>query len=168
MDEDKKQGYHFELQLYDEEFADGVMELLSDLRIKSRMSDRNGGKLIYVKDKDEIVGILCTLGLADSAKRLQTVIDERETANELNRAIICETANLDKTFAASTRLVIAIAKLKTRDEFEKLPISLRDTAEARAQYPEASMQELADMLGVTKSCLHHRLKKIETLAYGGE
>lgn len=166
--EEKKQGYHFELQFYDEEFADGVMELLSDLRIKTRMSDRNGGKLIYVKDKDEIVSILCILGLGDSAKRLQTVIDERETANELNRAIICETANMDKTFAASTRLVIAIAKLKTRDEFEKLSLSLRDTAEARAQYPEASMQELADMLGVTKSCLHHRLKKIEALAYCDE
>ena len=75
---------------------------------------------------------------------------------------------MDKTFAASTRLVIAIAKLKTRDEFEKLSLSLRDTAEARAQYPEASMQELADMLGVTKSCLHHRLKKIEALAYCDE
>lgn len=165
--EGRKQGYHFELQLSDEEYADGVMELLSDLRIKSRMSDRNGGKLIYVKDKDEILNILCTLGLLDSAKHLQTVIDERETANELNRAIICETANMDKTFAASSRLMLAIARLKNRDEYEKLPVALRETAEARTQYPEASMQELADILGVTKSCLHHRLKKIEQLAYLG-
>ena len=163
-DEEKKQGYHFELQLSDEEHADGVMELLSDLHIRTRMSDRNGGKLIYVKDKDEILSILCLLGLSDSASELQSIIAERETANELNRAAICEAANIDKTYAASSRLVIAIAKLMSRDSYDKLPLTLRQTAEARARYPEASMQELAETLNITKSCLHHRLRKLEQLA----
>ncbi|MDE6303010.1 MAG: DNA-binding protein WhiA, partial [Clostridia bacterium] len=51
--EDKKGGYHFELKLADEEFASSVMELLSDLRINTKMSDRGGSKLLYVKDKDD-------------------------------------------------------------------------------------------------------------------
>lgn len=165
-DEERRQGYHFELQLSDEEHADGVMELLSDLRIRTRMSDRNGGKLLYVKDRDELVNILCTLELSDSASELRSIIDERETANELNRAAICEAANIDKTYAASSRLVIAIAKLKNLDIYDKLPLTLKETAQARTDFPEASMQELADILKVTKSCLHHRLKKIEQLAYG--
>lgn len=164
-DDEKKQGYHFELQLSDEEHADGVMELLSDLRIRTRMSDRNGGKLVYVKDKDEILNILCLLGLSDSASELRNIINDRETANELNRTAICEAANMDKTFAASSRLVVAIARLKSLDTYDKLPISLKETAEARSDNPEASMQELADILHITKSCLHHRLKKIEQLAH---
>ena len=161
---ESKKGYHFELKFADEEFADSAVELLTDLRINPHMSDRAGSKLLYVKDKDEIVRILCTLELADSATKMQNIINERETANVLNRAIICETANMDKTFSASSRQVLAIARIKDRGEYEKLPLALRETADARATYSEASMQELADILGVTKSCLHHRLTKLENIA----
>lgn len=161
---EKKQGYHFELRLSDEEFASSVMELMSDLRINTKMSDRNGVKLLYVKDKDEIVRIICLLELSDCASKMQSIIDERETANLLNRTVICETANMDKTFAASSRLMIAIARLKDHDMYDSLPANLKATADARARYSEASMQELADILNIGKSCLHHRLKKIETLA----
>lgn len=163
-DNEKKDGYHFELQLDDALFAEDVMEMLSDLRINTRMSDRGEHKLIYVKDKDEIVKILALLDLADSAMKLQSIIDERETANSLNRAVICETANLDKTFTAASKHLLAIGELKSRDKFEDLPKILKDTANERALHPEATLQELADILGVTKSCLNHRLRKIVELA----
>ncbi len=163
-DIEKKDGYHFELQLDDELFADDVMELLSDLRINTRMSDRGEHKLIYVKDKDEIVTILTLLDLNDSAMQLQKIIDEREIANSLNRAVICETANLDKTFTAASKHLLAIGELKNKDMFDSLPDILKDTANERALHPEASLQELADILGVTKSCLNHRLRKIVELA----
>lgn len=89
------------------------MELLSDLRINTRMSERGEHKLVYVKDKDEIVKALATLDLVDCVLKLQSIIDERETANSLNRVIICETANLDKTFAAASKHLLAIGELKT-------------------------------------------------------
>lgn len=161
---ESRKGYHFELKFADEEFANSAMELLTDMRINPRMSDRAGSKLLYIKDKDEIVRILCALGLADSAKKMRDIINERETANSLNRAIICETANMDKTFSASSRHMIAIARIKDRGEYDSLPNALKETADARATYSEASMQELADILGVSKSCLHHRLDKLESIA----
>lgn len=161
---EKRDGYHFELQLDDDLFAADVMELLSDLRINTRMSERGEHRLLYVKDKDEIVKILAKLDLVDCVLKLQSIIDERETANSLNRAIICETANLDKTFAAASKHLLAIGELKNRDEFDTLAPTLKETAEARADHPEASLQELADILGVSKSCLNHRLRKIVELA----
>lgn len=164
MDSEKKDGYHFELQLDDELFADDVMELLSDLRINTRMSDRGEHKLVYAKDKDEIVKILATLDLADSAMQLQSIIAERETANSLNRAVICETANLDKTFAAASKHLLAIGELKNREEFDDLPLILKETADARAEHPEATLNELAEIMGISKSCLNHRLRKIVELA----
>ncbi len=161
---EKRDGYHFELQLDDDLFADDVMELLSDLRINTRMSDRGEHKLVYVKDKDEIVKALATLELADSVLRLQAIIDERETSNSLNRVIICETANLDKTFTAASKHLLAIGALRSRDEFDSLPDALKSTADARAEHPEATLQELADIIGVSKSCLNHRLRKLVELA----
>ena len=111
---EKRDGYHFELQLDDDLFAYDVMELLSDLRINTRMSDRGEHKLVYVKDKDEIVKALATLDLADCVLKLRSIIDERETANSLNRVIICETANLDKTFTAASKHLRAIGALQNR------------------------------------------------------
>lgn len=162
--EEKRDGYHFELQLDDDLFADDVMELLSDLRINTRMSDRGEHKLVYVKDKDEIVKVLATLDLADCVLKLQSIIDEREMTNSLNRVIICETANLDKTFTAASKHLLAIGELKNKDIFDTLPIQLKETAAARAQHPEASLNELADILGVSKSCLNHRLRKLVELS----
>ena len=161
---EKRDGYHFELQLDDDLFADDVMELLSDLRINTRMSDRGEHKLVYVKDKDEIVKALATLDLADCVLRLRSIIDERETANSLNRVIICETANLDKTFTAASKHLLAIGELRNKDMFDSLPAQLKETADARADHPEASLSELAEILGVSKSCLNHRLRKIVELA----
>lgn len=161
---EKRDGYHFELQLDDELLVDDVMELLSDLRINTRMSERGEHKLVYVKDKDEIVKALATLDLVDCVLKLQSIIDERETANSLNRVIICETANLDKTFAAASKHLLAIGELKNRDIFDSLPTQLKQTAEARAEHPEATLNELAEILGVSKSCLNHRLRKIVELA----
>ena len=60
--------------------------------------------------------------------------------------------------------MIAIARIKDRGEYDKLSKVLRETADARAEYSEASMQELADILGVSKSCLHHRLDKLEAIS----
>lgn len=161
---EKRDGYHFELQLDNDLFADDVMELLSDLRINTRMSDRGEHKLVYVKDKDEIVKALATLDLADCVLKLRSIIDERETANSLNRVIICETANLDKTFTAASKHLLAIGELRNKDMFDSLPAQLKETADARADHPEASLSELAEILGVSKSCLNHRLRKIVELA----
>lgn len=162
--DDKKEGYHFELSLSDDLMCDDVMELLSDLRINTKMSERGENKLLYIKDKHEVLEALLRLDLVESAMKLKTIIDERETANALNRAVICETANLDKTYAAASKQILAIGKLKNMDTFDTLPQAIKDTADARTKYSEASLQELADILGITKSCLNHRLRKIVELA----
>lgn len=108
--------------------------------------------------------MLAVLGLADSALRLRGIINERETANSINRAIICETANLDKTYAAASRRLMEIGAIEESVGLESLTPALRDTANARLEYPQASMSELADILGVSKSCLNHRLRKLSEIA----
>ena len=129
-----------------------------------KRSERGAASLVYIKDKEEILSMLAVLGLADSAMRLRGIIDERETANSINRAIICETANLDKTYAAASRRLMEIGAIEESVGLESLTPALRDTANARLEYPQASMSELADILGVSKSCLNHRLRKLSEIA----
>jgi len=164
FDAQKKQSYHFEMDFEDGDFADSVMELMSDLGINSKMTDSGEKKRIYVKSKDEILKILCVLGLVESAAKLRGIIDERETANAINRTVHLETLNMDKTFAAASRTILAITKLRSSGVFDSLPQVLKEAADARMQYAEASLSELAEILGIGKSCLRHRLAKIEEIA----
>lgn len=108
--------------------------------------------------------MLALLDLGDSVLRLKSIIDERETANSINRVTICEAANLDKTYAAASKQLMEIGIIEERDGLDSLSPALRETACARMEYQQASMSELAEILGITKSCLNHRLRKISEIA----
>ena len=163
-EEEKREGYHFEFAVDGEGYAEELAALIAGFGVQVKRSERGAASLVYIKDKEEILSMLAVLGLADSALRLRGIINERETANSINRAIICETANLDKTYAAASRRLMEIGAIEESVGLESLTPALRDTANARLEYPQASMSELADILGVSKSCLNHRLRKLSEIA----
>ena len=47
---------------------------------------------------------------------------------------------------------------------EALPDELRETARLRLEMPEASLRELAEALGLSRSGVNHRLKRLSQLA----
>lgn len=162
--EEKREGYHFEFSVDGEGYAADVAELLAKTGVSAKTSERGQFFLVYIKDKEEILGMLAVLGLADSVLRLRVIIDERETANSINRVTICEAANLDKTYAAASRKLMEIGAIEESVGLDSLTPALRDTANARLEYPQASLSELAEILGVSKSCLNHRLRKLSEIA----
>ena len=162
--EEKKDGYHFEYRLEDEETAVSVSNLLASLGISTKINERGNMWLVYIKDKEEIVKILGIMNLGDCVLALRRIIDERETANALNRAVICETANLDKIYVAASKHLLAIGIIEDSVGLDTLPPALQDTARCRMEFQQASYEEMADILGVSKSCLNHRLRKIVEIA----
>ena len=66
----------------------------------------------------------------------------REVRNTVNRRVNCETANITKTVTAAARQVDDILFLQQKYGFEKLPVSLRQMAEVRLEYPEAPLKEI--------------------------
>jgi DNA-binding protein WhiA len=77
---------------------------------------------------------------------------------------------MDKAAQAAVKQVVALEQLKNKAEFLELSDELKALAEARLQHPELSLQELADLLKVSKSCLNHRMRKLMSVAakYEGE
>ncbi len=156
----KKDGYHFEFKFEDECMAESVSEVMQSMAINSKVSEWGAYYLAYIKDKDDVLKILAFMELNECVLQLQNIIDERETANSINRASICEAANLDKTFTAASKQLLAIGTIEEEVGLENLSPVLLETARARMEYPQASLSELADILGVSKSCLNHRLRKL--------
>lgn len=167
-EEEKRDGYHFEFALDSQPLADGVAALLRSFGINPKISERGQNVLVYLKDKDEILRALALMGLAECVLSLKAVIDERETANSINRVTICEAANLDKTYAAASSQLMTIGAIEESVGLDSLTPALRETARARMEYPQATLAELADILGVSKSCLNHRLRRLKEIAEESE
>ena len=163
-EEDKKDGYHFEFAQPSEDLSESIVQLLNIHGIHPKTSERNQNILVYLKDKDEILGMLSILGAVESAAELKNIINERMTSNIINRSAICEAHNLDKTFVAASKHLLAIGTIEETVGLETLPKDLYDTAQARMDMPQASLNELSEVLGVSKSCLNHRLRKIVEIA----
>jgi hypothetical protein len=86
--------------------------------------------------------------------------------NNVNRIVNCETANLTKTINASVKQIENIEYIRDTAGLDSLPQNLREIAELRLNYREASLKELGQMLTppLGKSGINHRLRKIEQVA----
>ena len=90
----------------------------------------------------------------------------KETRNNINRLVNCETANLSKTISTSVKQIEDIKKLKKNKQFDSLPQKLKEIAKIRLENPDASYEELGKMLAkpIGKSGVSHRLEKISQIA----
>ena len=99
-----------------------------------------------------------------SAEALEVARNVKEVREQVNRLVNCETANLQKTVDAAGRQLELIRQLSARGSLASLPPKLRAAAEARLARPEASLNELAEELGISKSGMNHRLRKLKEIA----
>jgi len=160
-------GYHLEIVFHSRSVSDRACDLLRSFHVPARMSVRKGDRyVVYLKDGDDVSGMLALLGANVSAMELENVRVEKDMRNYINRTSNCETANLDKQVVASLRQQNAIATIDHQIGLASLPPSLREAAELRLKNPDATVQELADLAEIQKSGMYHRLERLMKIAEG--
>lgn len=102
------------------------------------------------------------MGANSSVLKYEDIRVIKDTKNNINRKVNCETANLNKTVSAAVYQIQAIEKLKKQGKFNKLPEQLQEIANLRIENPDCTLIELGKMLKepIGKSGVNHRLKKI--------
>ena len=166
---DPKRGYHLELIFRSQSVAHSVSTLLKGFYISARTSVRRNDRfLVYLKEGDDVSGMLALIGANVAAMQLENVRVEKDMRNYINRTSNCETANLDKQVVASIRQRAAIAAIDRHYGLHSLPASLQQAAQLRMSHPDATVQELADMAEIQKSGMYHRLDRLMKLAEGLE
>jgi DNA-binding protein WhiA len=83
-----------------------------------------------------------------------------EMRSRANRRVNCDTANINKQVQTSANQISIIEKLAASGKIKSLSAKLQETAAARCEHPDATYEELAHILSITKSGLVNRLKKI--------
>lgn len=164
---DPKKSYHLEYVFSNEEDAKEILKLLTVFDIEAKIIARKRYSVLYVKDGTQIVDILNVMGAHVAMMDFENIRILKEVRNSVNRKMNCEMANIGKTVSASTKQTQDIKLLMSNEKIYKtIPQSLKDMAELRLSYPEATLAELAELSDppVSKSGINHRLRKLSELA----
>ncbi|SHH93731.1 hypothetical protein SAMN02745823_01529 [Sporobacter termitidis DSM 10068] len=160
---DPAKRYHLELVTDHYNVSRETYSLLLEMGFEPKEATRKGNFIIYFKQSTSIEDFLTTLGAPISAMELMSRKIEKDMRNAVNRKVNCDTANVSKTVDAAFLQIEAIEKLRTETGLDSLPDKLRGTAVLRLENPEMSLNELAELSALTKSCLNHRLRKLVEL-----
>ena len=82
----------------------------------------------------------------------------------MSSAFVVRRLTGDVISIAAVKQVVAIEKLRKWSGFTDLSEELQAAAIARLEHTDKTLQELADYLKVSKSCLNHRMRKLMELA----
>lgn len=158
--------YHLEILFSTIKNANFVLEVLRAFGIEAKILERKNSTSIYIKEAEEISKILAFIGAGKSVLNFEEIRVMRDTRNNINRLVNCETANLNKTINASVEQIEHIEYLKKIGKFDSLPENLKEIANLRQEHPDASLAQLGEMLEnpIGKSGVNHRLKKIIEIA----
>lgn len=157
-------GYHLEIIFPLRKTARDFCALLCEFEIIAKMTRRKDTHVVYIKSKEQISDFLAVIGAKKALKRLSEIVEQRDKSNRENRAQNCMAGNADKAAIAAVKQVTAIRKLFERGMFSEQSEELQTLAKARVENPTSSLQELADGLKISKSCLNHRMRRLMTLA----
>ena len=157
-----------EFHIKNELFAQNFVAFLSTFEINAKLRIKKSGIIVYTKKANEISTLLALFSDYVHMLEFENKIAMKEMRNKLQRTVNCETSNMNKMVNASLIQVNAINKIINTIGLNSLPEHLIATAQLRLDYPDSSLNELAelDVKGISKSTLNKRLQKIISIADG--
>ncbi|MBQ8175353.1 MAG: DNA-binding protein WhiA [Clostridia bacterium] len=149
------------------ERRDFLRGFLEENGLFPKSSDRRGEKLLYFRDSTSVEDVLTLIGVTHATFTVMDKKIEHGMRNDANRLANCDANNIGKAISAARRQVELIRRLIDENKISFLPPELEQTARLRLQYEDMSVAQLAYKADppLTKSGLHHRLRKIADLAY---
>ncbi len=157
-------GYHFEIVFSNKLTAGEFCELLCEFEILAKLVTRKDKCVVYVKSKAVISDLMNLMDCRKSLEKLNKLVEFKDKQNNANRVNNCSVSNIDKTVTASVNQVKAIETISQTIGLQSLDKNLFEVAECRLADKNASMQELAERLKISKSCLNHRMRKLSEIA----
>ena len=161
-----KKSYHFEIKCNCEGKSNQLIKLLEYFRIEAKTVARKGKFVVYIKEGEGIVDILNVMEAPVSLMERENIRILKGMSNYYNRQVNCETANIKKTVTTACRQIDDIQRIMKLRGIGYLPDKLQNIAALRIENPDASLQELGEMMDppLGKSGVNHRLRKISQIA----
>ena len=100
---DPNKKYHLEILLKSRDNAMYLQNIIKMFGVKTKLLESNN--TIYIKEGEEISKFLALIGATKSVLSFEEIRVLRDTRNNVNRLVNCETANLNKIVNASVKQI---------------------------------------------------------------
>lgn len=164
---DPEKSYHIEFNCSSQILAGDVKKLINSfVDLHAKVSARKKNYAVYVKEAEQIIDILAIMGAHSQIFAFEDVRITKEIRNKANRINNCDNANIDKALQAAEKQLGWIRRIQETKGLRALPDKLYEVAVLRLDNPEATLQELAEMMDppMKKSGINNRFRKIEEFA----
>ncbi len=163
---DPNKEYHLEMVPQLSERVDPLRRFIVEHGMAVKLTTRGKTPVLYIKESELIEDFLTYIGAGSHALEIMRVKVEKDFRNRVNRSVNCDSANLDKTVAASEKSRRDIEFIIQSAGIDALNPELRETARLRLENPESSLSELCELFDppISRSGLNHRLKKLSRIA----
>lgn len=159
-----KSEYHLEFRCERESLADDLSLLLAKFDLSANRTEHKGNYVVYFKSYAEVIKILNIIGAHQAMLKMENDHIVKELKNNVNRRVNFETANLEKSVSAAMDQLENIRLIEREKGLDTLTSGLQEMAEVRRENPYASLKELGEILGLSKSGVNHRLRRIKKIA----
>lgn len=158
--------YHLEFKTSDETKAQIILDILSGIGSKAKISERKNNHIVYLKDSESIEDILTYIGAKQCTLEIMNVKIEKTFRNRANRMRNCDTANIGRTVNASLLQTEDILTVDKAIGLENIPDELREVAMIRLDNSDMTLREIGESLEnpISRSGVNHRLKRISEMA----
>ena len=145
-----------------------VISEIDEINAEPHIINRKGSYVVYIKGSENIADILTYMGAPMSALNIIQKKMLKSVRNNINRQVNSETANMNKTAAASAKQIYAINIIKEKRGLDFLSDDLKELALVRIENPEYNLRELGAALNppISRSGVNHRLQRIMEIAEG--
>ena len=165
---DPNARYHLELSLPDKEKCGRLCSVINEHGIPMKLSSRNGQPFLYCKESESISDFMTYIGAMIGAMDIMNAKIVKDVRNNINRAVNCEAANIEKTVNAAQKQLDDIQLIIKKKGLDYLNDELRAAAEIRLNNPDISLNEIRKLItpAISRSGVYHRFEKISKIADG--
>ncbi len=165
-DPKKSQQYHLEINGNNREYLKEIKDIVKRYDINFKFSRRKNSNVLYINKSEEIADFLKFIESFDLLFEFENYRLTRDINLVNNRLNNAEIANETRKLTSIQKQIAAIEKLRAGGELKALPDKTQLIAKLREEYPDDSLQELANRTNgeISKSNIRHHLNKIIELA----
>ena len=138
---DPNKDYHLEILFKSKTKAEKIKEIINSFGINIKLTTKNKAYMLYLKEGEEISSFLALMGANKAVIKFEEIRVLKETRNNINRLVNCETANLNKTINAAIKQIEDIKWLKKHKKFNRLEKDLQEIANLRLEKIKKIVEE---------------------------
>ena len=170
VNDPKTSMYHLEFSIHNLEEANFVLDLLNEFYLNSKITKRDKGYMVYLKESEKIGDFLRIINASQGVLYYEDIRIYRDHKNMTNRLNNCEQASFEKSIVTASKQIEDINLIIEKIGLDLIDEKIQELISYRLKYPESSLQELSEIMSIetgkniTKSGLNHRFRKIKEIA----